>query len=697
MFQAPLGKYSNPKSTATKSINVGNFQGFRELRWKYSRWPAVAAQGSFTLTVQPSNNETVTIDGVVYTFQTTLTNANGNVQIGGSLAITQQNLYDAINLTSTTGGPGVQYAASMIEHPTVSAAPFAANVMVVTAKTAGTAGNSIATTDTCANGSFDAATLGTTRAGAAETDADSTACPYSLFGVSNVTFDLYSLFRNYISNDSTGVDDLNHMPMAFSAGTPRLMAANSFRKVVFPDWFGRKYKSIRKLVVRHAAQWNTAMTIGAPYTASVSNVPMKSIMVDATRIATMFNQVAGTTGTYLVISTINADYSLTPGTPVLIDTTNAGLDAAFDMCLVNTDKILISYRQAAATNFAATRVASLSGTTITMNALVQIAATALVESSVTKIGTDKAVIAWTNGTLVSYQVVTITGTVPSYGAAVTITSSPTCTNLVGNGTDKAQAFYAKGTEWRTCVVSVSGTTVTLGGETTIQQQNGSGHFYHDAVQVATDKFAWIWTGYYLAGNGDYRNGAFITVSGVNSTIAQNVTMGNRQNNGSQDVISGILTSVAGSEYYWTMGQGTSSMSKAFSVNTTTNVISLPKTGNTELNGQQLGMWRNIMRDDSNMGMDFNRVNRWVQIGTKVYTFYFDAYAGFMRYFAMDQSSLSVYNGETLILTANLQYPGLIEHFDVNFAPLSETAYLKIKNNNAYALNIELPTISLELE
>lgn len=699
MFQAPLGKNNNTKATATKSINVGNFQGFRELRWKYSRWPAVFAQGTITLSGQPLNGETFVVAGKTYTWQTTLTNADGNIQIGASLAISQQNLIDAINLTSTTGGPGTQYAASMVENPYASAATtWVTNTLVITAKNAGVSGNALTFTETTSNMTMDGSgVLGGTRAGVDETDCDSTACPYSLFGVSNVTFDLYSLFRNYISADNTGADDVNHMPMAFSAGSSRLIAANSFRKIAFPDWFGRRYKRVAKLVTRHATQFNTAMTPASPYTASTGNVPMKSIMVDATRIATMYNQVAGTVGTYLVISTINADYSLTPGAPVLIDTTNAGLDVAFDMCLVNTDKILISFRQAAATNFAATRVASLSGTTITMNALVQIAATALTESSVVKINTDKAVIAWTNGTQVSYQVVTITGTVPSYGAATNITGSAANTNLVANGTDKAQAFYAKSSEARTCVVSVSGTTVALGSETTIQSQNSFGRFYHDAVQVATDKFVWLWTGYYLAGNGDYRNGAFITVSGLNSTVAQNVAMGNRQNNGAVDVISGILTSVAGSEYYWTSGQGTASMSKPFSVNTTTNTISLPKAGNTELYGQHLGWWRNIMRDDSNNGLDFNRVNRWVQVGTKTYTIFWDAYAGFMRYFAADQSSLALYNGETLISTVNLQYPGLIEHVDLNFAPMSETAYLKIKNNNSYALNIELPTISLELE
>lgn len=698
MFQAPLGKNNNPKTTATKAINVNNFQGFREMRWKFSRWPAVFAQGSITLTGQPLNNESLVIGSKTYTFHTTLTNGDGNIAIGASLAITQQNLIDAINLTSTTGGPGTQYAASMTEHPQVSAATsWATNVLVLTAKIAGVSGNSLTFTESVSNMTMDGSgSFGGTRAGVDETDGDSIGAPFSLFGISNVTFDLYSLFRNYWSNDGNGGDDLNQPHMAFP-GTLRAMAANSFRKVVMPDWFGRRYKSIRKINPRIAAQWNAAIALTAPYTATSANVPMKVIQVDSSRIAIMYNQQGGTTGTYLVICTINADYSLTPGTPVIIDTTNAGLDAAFDMCLVNTDKILISYRQAAATNFAATRVASLSGTTITMNALVQITNVALVTSSLCKLNTDKALIAWTNGTQVSYQVVTVTGTVPSYGTAATITGSPDHTNLVANGTDKAQAFYGKSSEARTVAVQISGTTVSLGAECTIQKQNNFSRFYHDAVQVATDKFVWLWTGYDLNSNGDYRNGAFITVSTLTSSIAQNIAMGNRQANGNPDIISGILTSVAGSEYYWTTGQGTGSMSKVFSVDTTNNLISFPKCGNTEYGSENLGMWRNIFRDDFNNNFNLNRSERWGQVGTKTFAIFFDGYGGLMRCFSCDKVSLGLYNGETLIANVSTQYPGLIEVVDVNTSPMSETAYLKVKNNNAFSISMEIPMIYLELE
>jgi hypothetical protein len=126
---------------------------------------AVAAQGMLTVDTNPINGDTMTIGGKAYTFQSALTNADGNIAIGASLAATQANIVGAINLTGTAG---TDYAASMTLHPTVAADPaFAANNLVLTAKTPGAAGNSIPTTETftAATNLLDAATLGTHRAG----------------------------------------------------------------------------------------------------------------------------------------------------------------------------------------------------------------------------------------------------------------------------------------------------------------------------------------------------------------------------------------------------------------------------------------------------------------------------------------------------------------------------------------------------
>ncbi len=103
------------------------------------------ATGSLSFGFTPLDTETVTIGGKVYTFQTVLTDVNGNVLIGANAGIALSNLRDAINLTSFGGGPGVNYAASMTLNTDVTAADFS-NPMDVTAILGGAVGNIASTT-----------------------------------------------------------------------------------------------------------------------------------------------------------------------------------------------------------------------------------------------------------------------------------------------------------------------------------------------------------------------------------------------------------------------------------------------------------------------------------------------------------------------------------------------------------------------
>lgn len=114
------------------------------------------ATGLLTLTDQPLDTETVTIDTKVYTFQTTLTNFDGNVHIGATASDSLDNLIAAIVLGA---GSGTDYAAAMTLHPTVIATAEAGDTMEAEAKTGGTAGNSIATTETLTDGSWGQAVL----------------------------------------------------------------------------------------------------------------------------------------------------------------------------------------------------------------------------------------------------------------------------------------------------------------------------------------------------------------------------------------------------------------------------------------------------------------------------------------------------------------------------------------------------------
>ncbi len=140
----------------------------------------VEAQGTLTIDTKPIAGDTMTVDAKVYTFKDTITAADGDVFIGALLADSQANIVAAFNLT---GVAGTDYGSGMTYHPTVSIAAFAADDAVLTAKTGGTAGNSIATTETFDEGTnvFDAATLGTTTTGAVPTSLELAAVVNALF------------------------------------------------------------------------------------------------------------------------------------------------------------------------------------------------------------------------------------------------------------------------------------------------------------------------------------------------------------------------------------------------------------------------------------------------------------------------------------------------------------------------------------
>jgi len=121
----------------------------------------VNAAGVLTGTNQPSDTETLTLDTKVYTVQTVLTNVDGNVLIGATLAATLENLVAAITLGETPAGLGAGdvYAALTTLHPTATAVKTSDTVLTATAKGGGTSGNSIVTTDTLTNVAWGAGTM----------------------------------------------------------------------------------------------------------------------------------------------------------------------------------------------------------------------------------------------------------------------------------------------------------------------------------------------------------------------------------------------------------------------------------------------------------------------------------------------------------------------------------------------------------
>jgi len=105
---------------------------------------------------------TITIDTTTYTAVLRLAESIGMSSVANQVlwvtseAVFLDNLKSAINLTGT---PGTDYSSATQEHPSVYATTNTNTAQTVVAKEAGTAGNSIATTETLANYAWGAATL----------------------------------------------------------------------------------------------------------------------------------------------------------------------------------------------------------------------------------------------------------------------------------------------------------------------------------------------------------------------------------------------------------------------------------------------------------------------------------------------------------------------------------------------------------
>lgn len=113
MGQLKLQQAARPGSPIGDGVNtrgvVANLFGWDILYSNNLPYTAV-----LTLTVQPTDGDTVTIAGVVFTFKTTLGTTAGNVLIGGSATAARANLAALLNATDTTTANGVALASENI-------------------------------------------------------------------------------------------------------------------------------------------------------------------------------------------------------------------------------------------------------------------------------------------------------------------------------------------------------------------------------------------------------------------------------------------------------------------------------------------------------------------------------------------------------------------------------------------------------
>lgn len=115
------------------------------------------ATGVLTLTANASDGDTVTIGSTTYTFNTVIGGAN-SVLIGADEAETIDNLVLALAAATGTGA-GTKFGTGTVPNLEARGARTDTDEMTATAQAAGTAGNSVVTTEASANMSWAAATL----------------------------------------------------------------------------------------------------------------------------------------------------------------------------------------------------------------------------------------------------------------------------------------------------------------------------------------------------------------------------------------------------------------------------------------------------------------------------------------------------------------------------------------------------------
>lgn len=101
------GKNSDLGDNVSLNGHQGRFMNFNIFMSNNLAWTA-----SLALSVQPTDGDTVTINGVTFTFKTTLGVTANNVLIGASAATAQANLFALVNAPATTTAQGVALTAA---------------------------------------------------------------------------------------------------------------------------------------------------------------------------------------------------------------------------------------------------------------------------------------------------------------------------------------------------------------------------------------------------------------------------------------------------------------------------------------------------------------------------------------------------------------------------------------------------------
>lgn len=143
---------------------------------------SVAGTATGTFTGSPANGDTITINGIVYTWRTAIDNTVPyEVLIAGTANGNAQNLAAAVN--NDTSVTGTSYSFPTVQNPYVRISAPSAGVFTVRPNIMGSGGNAIALFESCTNFSWSAATI--------TGGANALAVPLTVGVEGAGTFDLY--------------------------------------------------------------------------------------------------------------------------------------------------------------------------------------------------------------------------------------------------------------------------------------------------------------------------------------------------------------------------------------------------------------------------------------------------------------------------------------------------------------------------
>lgn len=662
------------------------------------RYPAVKARGTLTLALNPTNGETVLIGSKTYVFVDTLTGVDGQVKIGTTKEESIANLVAAVNLEGT---PNTQYSTQTTLHASVYAKVGSlTNTLIAIAKVGGVAGNSIVLGESLAGAGnqWDAATLGTTVAGEDESDADSFIQPHYYGGVNNNSGQQYNVREMYYhgGGEEDASDDRmwqhRHAVMNFPMKEYKL-SAGATRKIFLPNNLDRLVKRLDVFNVKSfikRPEWQS--TISSPFAENTSNTALQTIEMGDDRFALIYRQRGGTTGMYVIIGQMAATGVITWGTPVIITTLDQ-YDNNFDAVLINSNKILCTFGHDANT-YTHTATITVSGTVASVNTPVQVAATNFGWKRLCKLDTDKALLAVYTGTTISIYVVTVTGTVPSYGSVVNQANS-TYPQIVQNGTDKAQLIFwdSSISRVRSSVITVTGTTPTIQAAITIGYDGNFGYRANNFIQVATDKFVYYhpWGNLHPYRGRDRARFMMLVVSGNSTSISHTLEM----RNGVFDSNINYLKKLdANNLMWWNKPQNRVAKIVLDLVNNQMTINDIPYFHNIwdhdthQTNFMQKRYETNNIQRAADPAVT---TNGWVFVATD------NNVGGGIVAWTDKPFSFEVYLDDELIGTYNKTIPGAIEGIIVRIPLNRFEAALKIKNTDSTDLFFMMPNIVTSIE